>query len=124
MTRFGTSRVIISDGGTNFINQLVKKILSKHGVRHKVATSYHPQTSGQVEVSNHEVNQILQKIVNAQRKGWAMKLDDALRANRNAYKTPIGTSPYHSVFGKSCHLLVELEHQAYWAVKKFNLDLD
>ncbi|XP_049381162.1 uncharacterized protein LOC125845657 [Solanum stenotomum] len=64
-TRFGTPRAIISDGRTYFINQLVKNILAKYGVRHKVLTAYHPQTSGQVEVSNREVKQILQKTVNA-----------------------------------------------------------
>ncbi|XP_049414755.1 uncharacterized protein LOC125877531 [Solanum stenotomum] len=61
-------------------------------------------------------------MVNAQRKDWSNKLDDALWAYRTVYKTPIGTSPYHIVFGKACHLPAELEHQAYWAIKRLNLD--
>ena len=95
---------------------------AKYGILHKVATSYHPQTSGPVEVSNREVKQILQKMVNAQRKDWSMKLEDAFFAYRTAYKTPIGTSPYYIIFGKACHLPAELENKAYWAIKKLNLD--
>ena len=57
-----------------------------------------------MEVSNREVKQILQKMVNAQRKDWSKKLDDAFCAYRTAYKTPIGTSPYYIIFGKAFHL--------------------
>ncbi|KAH0723372.1 hypothetical protein KY285_005833 [Solanum tuberosum] len=121
-TRFGTPRAIISDGGKHFINYLVKNLLARYGIRHKVATAYHPQTSGQVEVLNREVKQILQKTMNVQRKDWSEKLDDALWAYRTAYKTPIGTSPYRIVFGKTCHLPAELEHQVYWTIKRLNLD--
>ncbi|XP_070049687.1 uncharacterized protein [Nicotiana tomentosiformis] len=62
-TRFGTPRAIISDGGTHFCNRAFVHLLEKYGVRHKVATSYHPQTSGQVEVSNKEIKSVLTKTV-------------------------------------------------------------
>ncbi|XP_031272704.1 uncharacterized protein LOC116131196 [Pistacia vera] len=77
-TRFGPPRVIISDGGAHFYNQQFEALLSKYGVTHRVATPYHPQISGQVEVSNKELKRILEKTMNASQKDWSTKLDDAL----------------------------------------------
>ncbi|KAG7594128.1 Ribonuclease H-like superfamily [Arabidopsis thaliana x Arabidopsis arenosa] len=121
--RFGIPRVVISDGGTHFINKVFENLLKKHGVKHKVATPYHPQTSGQVEISNREIKAILEKTVGITRKDWSAKLDDALWAYRTAFKTPIGTTPFNLLYGKSCHLPVELEYKAMWAVKLLNFDI-
>ncbi|GJT26578.1 reverse transcriptase domain-containing protein [Tanacetum coccineum] len=121
--RFGTPRAIISDRGTHFCNDQFAKVMSKYGVTHRLAIAYHPQTSGQVEVSNRGLKRILERTVRENRASWSDKLDDALWAFRTAFKTPIGCTPYKLVYGKSCHLPIELEHKAYWALKHANFDL-
>nr|GEZ16754.1 reverse transcriptase domain-containing protein [Tanacetum cinerariifolium] len=111
--RFGTPRAIISDYGTYFCNDQFAKVILKYGVTHRLATAYHPQTSGQVEVSNRGLKRILERTVGENRASWSDKLDDALWAFRIAYKTPIGCTPYKLVYGKACHLPIEFEHKSY-----------
>ncbi|GJX41054.1 reverse transcriptase domain-containing protein [Tanacetum coccineum] len=121
--RFRTPRATISDRGTYFCNDQFAKVMSKYGVTHRLATSYHPQMSGQVEVSNRGLKCILERTVGENRASWSDKLDEALWAFCTTFKTPIGCTPYKLVYGKSCHLPIELEHKAYWALKHANFDL-
>ena len=85
--------------------------------------AYYPQSNGQAEIFNGEIKKILEKTVNTSRKDWSIKLDDALWTYRIAYKTSIRMSPYRIVFGKPCHLLLELEYKVMWVIKKLNVDL-
>ncbi|RDY10519.1 hypothetical protein CR513_04942, partial [Mucuna pruriens] len=97
---FGVLKALISDHGSHFYNKIMPTLLEKHGVVHRMATTYHPQTNMQAEVFNREIKLILQKVVNPNRKDWS----------RMAYRIPLGMSLYLIVFGKACHLLVEIKH--------------
>nr|GEV25708.1 hypothetical protein [Tanacetum cinerariifolium] len=92
-------------------------------VTHCISTAYHPQTSGQVEVTNRGLKRILERTVGENCALWSDKLEDALWAFRTAFKNSIGCTPYRLVYEKSCHLPLELEHKAFWALKHTNFDL-
>lgn len=111
VSRFGMPEAIISDNRTHFCNRPFESLLKKYGIHYKVSTPYHPQTNSQVELANREIKHILEKHVNPWRKDWSLRLVDALWA-------------YRMVYGKTCHLPVELEHKAYWAMKNFNFDME
>ncbi|GJX27189.1 reverse transcriptase domain-containing protein [Tanacetum coccineum] len=102
----------------------MEKVLKRYGVHHRFATAYHPQTSGQVENTNRALKRILEKTVKDNPSIWSRKLDDALCAFRKAYETPIGTTPYQLLYGKTYHLSFEIEHRVYWALRSCNPDLN
>nr|GFB27639.1 reverse transcriptase domain-containing protein [Tanacetum cinerariifolium] len=87
--KFGTPKAIISDRGTHFCNDQFAKVVSKYGVTHRLSTTYHPQMSRQVEVTNRGHKRNLERTVRENRASWIDKLDDALWAFRTAFKTPI-----------------------------------
>ncbi|GJR44923.1 reverse transcriptase domain-containing protein [Tanacetum coccineum] len=120
---FGVPKALISDRGTHLCNFQLEKALQRYGVTHKLSTAYHPQSNGQTEVTNRAIKRILERSVGYNPKDWSEKLNDALWAFRTAYKTPTGCTPFRLVYGKACHLPVEIEHKAHWALKQCNMDL-
>ncbi|GJR68453.1 reverse transcriptase domain-containing protein [Tanacetum coccineum] len=95
----------------------------KYEVTHRISIAYHPQTNGQTEVTNRAIKRILERSVGYNPKDWSKKLNDALWAFRTAYKPPTGCTPFRMVYEKACHLPVEIEHKACWALKQCNIDL-
>ena len=78
LSRFGAPRTIISDEGSHFSNKVFAKLMGRYGIKHMMGLAYHPQSNGQVEISNREIKKIMEKRVNISIKDWSIKLDDAL----------------------------------------------
>ncbi|GJT36166.1 reverse transcriptase domain-containing protein [Tanacetum coccineum] len=111
--RFGMPKALISDRGTHFCNKIMEKTMKRYGVNHRFSTSYHPQTSGQVENTNRALKRILEKTVKDNPAIWSRKLDDALWAFRTAYKTPTDLIAAGEKRMFQLYELDELRHQAY-----------
>ena len=113
----------MSDRGTHFINDTIKSLLDTFMIQHQKSSPYHPQANGTVEVFNKFFEKGLTKICNAQWDDWDERLPAALWAYRTAFKTPLGTTPCHLLYGKWCQLPIKLEHKAAWAIKLLNFDI-
>ncbi|RDX68911.1 pol, partial [Mucuna pruriens] len=118
--KFGMPKALIRSQGSHFYNWAMATLLEKYGVVHRVAIAYHPQTNGQAK-GNQEV---ITKDGKPQPERLEPPLGGCSMNARTTYQTPLGMSPYRIIFGKACHLLVEIEHRAYWAIKKCNMELE
>ncbi|GKA33615.1 reverse transcriptase domain-containing protein [Tanacetum coccineum] len=121
--RFRVPKALISDRGTYFCNSQLEKALLKYGVTCQISMIYYLKPIDKPRSPSSLLSIILERSVGYNLKDWSEKLNDAFWAFRTAYKTPIGCTPFRMVYGKACHLLVEIKHKAYWALKQCNMDL-
>ncbi|GJT90294.1 reverse transcriptase domain-containing protein [Tanacetum coccineum] len=98
-------------------NIQLEKALQRYGMTHKLSVAYHPQSNGQTKVTNRAIKRILKRSIGYNPKDWSEKLNEALWAFRTAYKTPTGCTPFRLVYGKACHLPVEIEHKGRFSFK-------
>ncbi|XP_021765451.1 uncharacterized protein LOC110729969 [Chenopodium quinoa] len=121
--RFDVPKAVISDKGSHFIHNALLKDVVKVWSSSTIWPSISSSNKRPIEVFNRQIKGIPEKMVARNQKDWSENLDDSLWGYRMTFKTPIGTTPYLLVYGKSCHLPVELEHRSLWAIKKINFDL-
>ena len=107
--RFGVPKEIITHGGKQFTSHMIQRITSKHNIRHRITSPYHPQANGQVESSNKVIKGILTKTVRSHHKDWATRLPEVLWAYRTTWRNTTGFSPYELVYGKTITFPIEFE---------------
>ncbi|RDY05235.1 Pro-Pol polyprotein, partial [Mucuna pruriens] len=109
--KFGVLKALISDQGSHFCNHAMVTLLENYGVL-LLRITLKPTTKLRSSIGKSSCYKKLRL------------LEDVVWVHRTAYWTPLGMLPYQIVFSKDCHLLVEIEHQAYWAIKKCNMAYD
>lgn len=115
ITRFGIPKVLISDNGTQFIGSKFTKFLSEHGIKHKKASVCHPQTNGQVEVTNRIIVRGLEKRLTASKKKWPQELPNVLWSYRTTTRTSTGESPFKLAYGTETLAPVKIDTPSFRA---------
>lgn len=109
ITRFGCPKILISDHGKHFLNEVIEELTMRFQIDHRKTTPYHPQTNGHTEKVNQTLATILRKIVVDSKRDWDVKLLAALWAYRTAFKVTTSATPFSLVYGVESVLPIEFE---------------
>ena len=96
--RYGCTKIMITDQGREFINNVNNVLLRRLGTEHRVSTAYHPQTNGLVEHYNQTLQRCLVKLVNKQQNNWDEFIDGVLFAYRTSEQKSTKFSPFELMF--------------------------
>ena len=121
--RFRIPMEIVMDGGPQFTSHLIKKLVEKYGIHHRISSPYHPQENGQVESTNKFIEGILTNIVANHRRNWAEKLPEVSWAYKTTWRNTIGFSPYELVYGKNPLFPIEFNIKTLRTKLQVNLEL-
>jgi transposase InsO family protein len=122
-TRFGIPWEIVTDGGTQFTSRLLRDLMEKYRIKHRVTTPYHPQENRQVEGTNKILETIITKNVRLHLKDWDERLPEALWAYKMTWRTTIGCTLYELVYGKRVMLPIETKIQTLRTTLQLGMDL-
>ena len=100
-THFGVPKEVVTDGGPQFVSHQFEALLLKYHIQHWIASPYHPQANGQVEITNKVIEAILSKTIKSHHRDWDDRLPEALWAYRTTWRNTSGFSPYDLVYGKT-----------------------
>ena len=122
-TRYGVPKELVTDQGAQFTSNLISTLMKQYNIRHRKSSPYHPQTNGQAEVTNHELENILTKIVHLHCRDWTNRLQEVVWAYRTTWKTTTGFTPFELLYGKVAMLPIEFEHKTLRTTLELDIEL-
>ena len=111
--RHGCPKELLTDQGTHFVNELLRTMTERIGIKHRLSTAYHPQTNGLVERFNKTLCEILAKYSGMYREDWDVFLPSALFAYRTIRQNTTRYEPFYLTYGREATLPIDLEIPVY-----------
>ncbi|GJW49701.1 reverse transcriptase domain-containing protein [Tanacetum coccineum] len=116
MTKFGLPRVIVTDNGTQLINDPFKSWRERFKIKQMNTVVAHPQANGLVERANKSLMHRLKARLGRERVGWVDELSNILWAHQTMLKTSNGETPFSLTYGSEAVIPVEIGMPTYWTL--------